>query len=111
VLERLILTKLQLRAAERDGIVVDDPTLNAAMESLARQNNMTLGQLKESVEKDGLSFATFREEIRREVLFTRLRQRMVDSQLQISEQEVDNSLANVPVLFPRPTPSIILPIF
>src|SRR5512144_544729 len=40
VLERLILTKLPLRAAERDGIVVDDPTLNAAMESLARQNKL-----------------------------------------------------------------------
>jgi len=96
VLERLILTKLQLRAAERDGIVVDDPTLNAAMESLARQNNLSLSQLRESVEKDGMSFANFREEIRREILFTRLRQRVVDSQMQVSDQEVDNSLASLP---------------
>ena len=100
VLERLILTKLQLRAAERNGIVVDDPTLNAAMENLARQNNMTLSQLRETVEKDGPSFANFREEIRREILFTRLRQRVVDSQLQISDQEVDNSLASAPSVIP-----------
>jgi peptidyl-prolyl cis-trans isomerase SurA len=99
-LERLILTKLQLRAAERDGIVVDDPTLNAAMESLARQNNLSLSQLRESVEKDGMSFANFREEIRREILFTRLRQRVVDSQMQISDQEVDNSLASLPRAIP-----------
>ncbi len=100
VLERLILTKLQLRAAERDGIVVDDPTLNAAMENLARQNNLSLSQLRESVEKDGMSFANFREEIRREILFTRLRQRVVDSQLQISDQEVDNTLSSLPRAIP-----------
>lgn len=100
VLERLILTKLQLRAAERDGIVVDDPTLNAAMENLARQNNLSLSQLRESVEKNGMSFANFREEIRREILFTRLRQRVVDSQLQISDQEVDNTLSNLPRAIP-----------
>ncbi len=100
VLERLILTKLQLRAAERDGIVVDDPTLNAAMENLARQNNLSLSQLRESVEKDGMSFANFREEIRREILFTRLRQRVVDSQLQISDQEVDNTLSSLPRAMP-----------
>lgn len=100
VLERLILTKLQLRAAERDGIIVDDPTLNAAIENLARQNNLSLEQLRQSVEKDGMSFADFREEIRREILFTRLRQRVVDSQLQISDQEVDNTLSNLPRALP-----------
>jgi peptidyl-prolyl cis-trans isomerase SurA len=96
VLEHLILIKLQLREVERNGIVVDDPTLNAALENLARQNNLTLSQLRETVEKDGLSFADFREEIRQELLFTRLRQRMVDSHVQISDQEVDNALASSP---------------
>lgn len=94
VLDRLILTKLQLRAAERNGIVVDDPTLNAAMENLAQQNQLTLSQLRETVENDGLSFANFREEIRRQILFTRLRQRLVDSRIQVSEQEVDNLMTN-----------------
>jgi peptidyl-prolyl cis-trans isomerase SurA len=94
VLERLILGKLQLREAERNGIVVDDPTLNATLENLARQNNLTLSQLRETAEKDGLSFADFREEIRRGILFTRLRQRLVDSHIQISDEEVNNALAS-----------------
>jgi peptidyl-prolyl cis-trans isomerase SurA len=94
VLERLILTKLQERAAQSNGIVVDDQTLNAAIENLARQNNLSLTQLRETIEKDGFDFASFREDIRREIMTTRLRQKVVDSQIQISEQEVDNLLSS-----------------
>lgn len=94
VLERLILTKLQLRAAEQNGVVVDDSTLNAAMERLARSNDLTLSQLREAVQRDGVNFADFREQIREEILSTRLRQRVVDSQIQISEQEVDSVVRN-----------------
>ncbi len=94
VLERLILNQLQLRATEQNGIVVDDQTVNAAMESIARQNNITLSQLSEILEQDGFSFAKFREQIRNELLTTRLRQKVVESRIQISEKEVDNWLAS-----------------
>jgi peptidyl-prolyl cis-trans isomerase SurA len=57
VLERLILARVQVRAAERNGITVDDATLNAAIETLAQRNNMSLTQMRQTVEKDGLSFA------------------------------------------------------
>lgn len=93
VLERLVLDKLKLRAAERNGIVVDDPSLNAALESVARQNNASLSQLRATIERDGFSFADFREDIRRELLFTRLRQRVVDSHIIVTDVEVDNALA------------------
>lgn len=97
VLERLILTKLQVRAAERNGIVVDDQTLNAAIANIARQNNLTLAQLREAIERDGFDFNAFRNQIRQEIMATRLRQRVVDSQIQISDQEVDNYLKNAKV--------------
>lgn len=90
VLERLILSQLELRAAERNGITVDDATLNAAIDNLARRNNMNLTQLRQTVEKDGMSFAQFRDDVRRELMGARLRQKVVDSQIQISEQDVDS---------------------
>ncbi len=90
VLERLILSQLELRAAERAGITVDDATLNAAIDNLARRNNMSLSQMQQNVEKDGMSFARFRDDVRRELLAARLRQKVVDSQIQISEQDVDS---------------------
>lgn len=95
VLERLILSQLQLRAAERNGVTVDDATLNAAIDNLARRNNMTLTQLRQTVEKDGLSFARFRDDVRRELLAARLRQKVVDSQIQISEQDVASVQAQI----------------
>jgi peptidyl-prolyl cis-trans isomerase SurA len=95
VLERLILTQLQVRAAERNGITVDDATLNAAIETLAQRNNMNLNQLRQTVEKDGISFAKFRDDVRREIMGARLRQKMVDSQLQVSEQDVESLQAQL----------------
>ena len=95
VLDRLILTQLQFRAAERSGITVDDATLNTAIETLAQRNNMSLTQLRQTVEKDGTSFAQFRDDVRRELMGARLRQKLVDSQLQVSEQDVDSLQAQL----------------
>lgn len=95
VLERLIVTQLQVRAAERNGITVDDATLNAAIETLAQRNNMNLTQMRQTVEKDGISYAKFRDDVRREIMGARLRQKMVDSQLQISEQDVESLQAQL----------------
>ncbi len=95
VLERLILSQLELRAAERNSITVDDATLNAAIDNLARRNNMNLTQLRQTVEKDGLSFARFRDDVRRELMAARLRQKVVDSQIQISEQDVASLQAQI----------------
>ncbi len=95
VLERLILAQLQVRAAERSGVTVDDATLNASIENLAKRNNMSLTQLQQNVEKDGVSFAKFREDVRREIMGARLRQKLVDSQIQISEQDVESLRAQL----------------
>ena len=90
VLERLILIQLELRTAERNNITVDDATLNAAIDNLAQRNNMSLTQLRQTIEKDGMSFARFRDDVRRELMTARLRQKVVDSQIKISEQDVNS---------------------
>jgi len=92
ILERLIMTKLQRGAAEREGIVVDDPTLNAAVESIARQNNMNLNQLRQTLQRDGIAYEAFRNDVRQQVFANRLRQKVVDSQVTVSEQEINNAL-------------------
>ncbi len=95
VLERLILTQLQVRTAERNGVTIDDATLNAAIETLAQRNKMNLTQLRQTIEKDGISFAQFRDDIRRELLSARLRQKLVDSQIQVSDQDVESLQAQM----------------
>lgn len=94
VLERIIINRIQLQLAAANGIRVDDETLNQTLRRIAGQNNLTLGQFREVIEQDGFSFARFRESMREEIIITRLRQRQVDSRITVSDQEVDNFLAN-----------------
>lgn len=93
VLDRLVQERLEIAAADRAGIQVDDQTVNAALADIARRNNVSLGTLRETLEAEGYNYQQFREDIRRDITTARLRQRMVDSNLSVTDQEVDNFLA------------------
>lgn len=93
LLERLITDKVQLQFARDTGLKVDDIQLDQAMGRIAAGNNMNLQQFRGALEKDGVQFSRFREEIREEMIIGRLREREVDSKLVISDGEVDNYLA------------------
>ncbi|TCO82794.1 periplasmic chaperone for outer membrane proteins SurA [Plasticicumulans lactativorans] len=92
VLERQILLLLQQRAAERNGVTVDDQSLNAAIDSIAQRNNMSREQLKRAIERDGYSFAAYQEQVRREMLGARLRQKVVEGRVNVTDQEVDMAM-------------------
>lgn len=94
VLERVIVTRLQTQRATQAGIRIDDRELNDILNNIARQNNMTLAQLADSVKADGIDFLTLRDQVREEVLVARLRQREVDGRVVVTDQDVDLYLAN-----------------
>ena len=87
VLERLILTHIQLQLAARSGIQVDDDTLNRTISTVAAQNKLTLSEFRNVLERDGVDFAQFREEMRDEIVLRKLRQRQVDSRITVTDQE------------------------
>jgi peptidyl-prolyl cis-trans isomerase SurA len=95
VLDYLINRKIELQTAARAGIVVDDETLNAAIENIAGRNGLTIEQLKQTVTSDGLNFAEYQDEIRSEMTIERLLQREVGSRITISKQEVDKYLHSI----------------
>ncbi|MDF1820497.1 MAG: peptidylprolyl isomerase [Alcanivoracaceae bacterium] len=92
VLDRMILERLQLAQAERGGIKVDDTSLNEALAGIARGNDLSLEEFVRAVEADGLSWPTFREEIRSEMIISQLRQRRVGQRIRITDREVDRFL-------------------
>lgn len=94
VLERLILTKIQIQQAQQNGIRVDDRELNEYVTQIAARNNMTLAQFAEALKKDGLDFLSVREQIHDEAVIQRLRQKEVDSRVVITDQDVNLALAN-----------------
>lgn len=93
VLERLISDRALSQAARDAGLRVDDAQLDRAVARLAEENRATPAQLRAQLERDGVSFTRFREEIREEMLISRLREREVDAKLVISEADVDAFLA------------------
>jgi peptidyl-prolyl cis-trans isomerase SurA len=93
LLERLIVERAQSQMAKENGIVVDDTMLDRALSRIAEQNKLTMAQFRVQLEREGIAFPAFREDIRREILMQRLREREVDNKVQVTESEVDNYLA------------------
>lgn len=94
VLERLIVENLQLQIGERSGIRITDEELNQAIGTIAQRNNMSVEQFRAALSHDGLSYNDARDQVRREMVISRVRQRRVAERIQVSEQEVKNFLAS-----------------
>ena len=93
VLDRLILSKVQLQMAELTGIRVDDETLNRSVSNIAAENGVSLQEFREILEADGYSFEKFREDIREQIAISRLKRRQIVNRVSVTEREIDNFLA------------------
>jgi len=94
ILEQLILESIQLQLADRAGIRIGDSQLNTTIQNIAQSNNMTLAQFEAQLELEGDTYASAKEQIRREMLVTRVQKREVDRRVRVTEQEISNFLAS-----------------
>jgi peptidyl-prolyl cis-trans isomerase SurA len=90
VLDRMIVDSLQLQMANRAGVRVSEQELNAALADIAKNSNMTIDQLRQSMIKDGVNWELFREDLRKEIKVARARNAQVSRRINISEREIDN---------------------
>lgn len=93
VLESMIVERAQLQMAKEMGVRVADRELDAAIGRIAEGQKMSVQNMRNQMEKEGLTFAQFREEIRNEIMLQRLREHEVDSKIQVSDAEIDTYLA------------------
>lgn len=89
MLERLVLTKAQLQHARDSGLRIDDLQLDRAVQRIAESNKMTLADFRRVLERDGVSFDGWRQQVREQMLLERLREREVDNRVQVSDTELD----------------------
>ena len=94
VLDQMVTERAQVQAAKEAGIQVDDAELEQALIRVAANQKMTPQQMRQTVEKDGVTWLEFREEIRNQMMIARVREREVDAKINVSPGEVDNFLAN-----------------
>ena len=89
VLERLILEQAQVEVAKRRGLQIDDARVNETLLQIAKNRDTDLFGLKNAIEAEGKSFTVFREQIRRELLISAVRDREVRSRIRISDSELE----------------------
>jgi peptidyl-prolyl cis-trans isomerase SurA len=92
VLERLINEKVQLQQALEAGIQVDDAAVDQAEQNIARQNQVDVPELRRRMAADGLVQSLFRQQLREQLILTRLREREVDARVRVSDLEVERYL-------------------
>ncbi len=95
IMERLIIENIQIQEAAKRGVTVDDETLARAVDTFAQNNNVPLQEFQQMLAADGTSFRQFREEIRTELVISRLQRAMINRRISISEQDVQ-ALLNSP---------------
>jgi peptidyl-prolyl cis-trans isomerase SurA len=89
VLERLIIEEVQAQRAERAGITVTDEQVNAALERMAKQQNIPFSKLPEAMAQAGYVYADFRSGIRRQMAREILQDRDVVQRITITPRELD----------------------
>ena len=92
VLERMIVDRVQLQLAKETGLRISDIDLDAALRRIAEGNKLGLAEFRAALERDGIPWTKFREDIREEIILSRIRDREVDSKIIVSEGEIDNYL-------------------
>lgn len=92
VVERLISEKAQLQLARESGIKVDESTVDQAEQNVARQNLMEVPELRRRLAADGVALSQFREDLRNQLLLTRLRERELESRVKVTDQDVERYL-------------------
>lgn len=93
VLERMITDRLQLQLAQETALRVDDLQLDRTVARVAESNKMSLTEFRRALERDGVQFDRFREEIRKEIILSRLREREVDARIAVTDNEIDYFLS------------------
>ncbi|MCE9677857.1 peptidylprolyl isomerase SurA [Shewanella sp. AS1] len=94
VIERLILTRLQLQMAERIGLHIGDLQLDQTIENIAKEQKMTPAVMREKVEASGTSWSQYREQLREEITLGEIQRIQVQRRIQVSAQEI-NSLVKL----------------
>jgi len=93
ILERLINELVQTQMAKDTGLRVDDATVDKAVQRIADDNSLSMSAFRAALERDGIAYNRFREEMRKEIMLTRLREREVENAIVVTDAEVETELA------------------
>ncbi len=92
ILEKMIVDKLQRLLAERTGININQETLDSAAADIAQRNHMDLDQFRAELERQGLSYKDFLNNLRNEIIINQVRGKEIGGRINVSDREVEHYL-------------------
>lgn len=94
VLEQIVLERAQGQAGREQGLIVSEAEVDRAIDDVARDNKLTLAQLRDELLLEKIGFSAFRDDIRGQILRARLRESTIDSRMRVSDADIDAWLAD-----------------
>jgi peptidyl-prolyl cis-trans isomerase SurA len=92
VLEKMIIDKLQRQLAEKAGITVSEEMLNSSAADIAKRNNMDVDAFRAELEGQGISYQSFLDNMRNEIIINQLRGREIGGRIKVTDREVEHYL-------------------
>ncbi|MFU8789752.1 MAG: peptidylprolyl isomerase [Methylobacter sp.] len=92
VLEKMIIDKLQRQLAEKAGITVSEEMLNNSAADIARRNNMDMAEFRVELQGQGISYQSFLDNMRNEIVINQLRSREIGGRIRVTDREVEHYL-------------------
>jgi peptidyl-prolyl cis-trans isomerase SurA len=92
VLERMIIDKLQRQLAEKAGININDEMLNSSAADIAKRNNMSPEEFRVELQKQGMNYAAFLENLKNEIVVNELRGREIGGRIKVTDREIEHYL-------------------
>lgn len=92
VIDQLIMQQIQLDMAQRSGIKTNDIEINDAINNMAKSQNITIDALKSNLAKQGMTYEDFRNQIQKQIIMEKLKQREVDGRIIVNDDEVNRVL-------------------
>lgn len=95
VMERVIMTEIQLQRADMIGLEISDEILNQIISDLAREGGHTIAELPAIIEADGGDYASFRRQIRQDVTLEQLKRIELNQIIYVSPTEIEQCIADL----------------
>lgn len=94
VLQRLILNQLLVQKGHENGVRISDDQVDAAVAGIAKQNKMSVPQMQAAMQQQGVDYASFRQQLRDQLLVQAVQQQVMQQSSAVSEAEIDNLIAS-----------------
>jgi len=94
ILEQLITERIQLQLAERASVIIDDESVNNVIQNIAKENRLTLAEFRDVLQRDGIQYSEFRENVKNEITISQLKKRRVENTIVVTDQEINIELKN-----------------